>query len=198
MSIAIEIESNDTLISRENDQEISTKKGGCESRSVYRRIKARKKQNPLRNQQDLMARRRPLRGNLRKLGFLCHNGMDVPLESHLFRIRSLQNQYDFDSKINNSTRDCSLVPYIIIDIRLDHSCGIFLLLFLSPGHFFLSLVGSTVMFSNQNQRLNHQILSRTGLHKFNSLKRAPPKQTLNYDPREKQYFFVKALACDII
>lgn len=116
MSIAIEIESNDTLISRENDQEISTKKGGCELRSVYRRIKARKKQNPLRNQQDLMARRRPLRGNLRKLGFLCHNGMYVPLESHLFRIRSLQNQYDFDSKINNSTRDCSLVPYIIIDI----------------------------------------------------------------------------------
>ena len=43
MSIAIEIESNDALISRENDQEISTKKGGCELRSVYRRIKARKK-----------------------------------------------------------------------------------------------------------------------------------------------------------
>ena len=81
MSIAIEIESDDSLISRGNDQErkkerkISTKKGCCGLRSVYRRIKAIKATPIKRNLTKFNGSKKSFEGNFRRLEFLCRNGM---------------------------------------------------------------------------------------------------------------------------
>ena len=74
MSIAIEIESDDSLISRGNDQErkkerkISTKKGCCGLRSVYRRIKAIKATPIKRNLKKNNGSKKKLRGKFQKAG----------------------------------------------------------------------------------------------------------------------------------